>query len=271
MSDSKNKYDNYKFYICTAQTTPFVNTIESIANQFPEGIFEFSKDGIRYRNMTKNRDVYMDCIMKHHNFEQYYCPKTEKVPLCIGNFFKSIKSIDNCETLKLYIEKDNPSKFIIDIFNKDDNTNYKTELNMIDLSMPKLEIPDTEFNNVIVIPSPKFKKVCGLIGQFNEKVEIILCGGQIQFKGTNSDVSQTFIIRPTENGAKFKKTEKVIHGCFVLKYLQQFCKCNALSRNIDMLFVNDFPLILMCQIPNLGETKLLIAPQPDDDDGEEEE
>ena len=58
--------------------------------------------------------------------------------------------------------------------------------------------------------------------------------------------------------------EEIIQGFFELKHLVVFSKCSNLSNTIQLHIKNNYPLVLKCNIANLGEIKLCLAPQEDE-------
>lgn len=267
---SKNKYDNYLFYLCTAKTSPIKYLIELMRNLFPEGVFKCDKQAIKYKNITKSRDVFMDTILNSSSFEEYFCPNEIEIALNMENLFKIVKGIDSNDTLKLYVLKDKPNKLVIHTYNKEENINETVHLNTMDLTIDDFELGEgTVFDSVVIIPTARFQKICSSINNFNERVEIQKTSDQLIFKGCNKDVSQLYVIKPSENGVKFQsknKSDEIVQGEFILKYFLLFSKCGNLSSTIDILFKNNYPMILQCDVAGLGDIKLLIAPQVNDDE-----
>ena len=60
-----------------------------------------------------------------------------------------------------------------------------------------------EFDNVIVMSSNRFQKICRNIHNFSERIEIECVGSELCFRGCNTNVKQECKIKPTENGMKF--------------------------------------------------------------------
>ena len=59
--------------------------------------------------------------------------------------------------------------------------------------------------------------------------------------------------------------EEVLDASFFeLKYLILFSKCSNLSNIIQIHFQNELPLILKCNVADLGDIKLCLAPQTDE-------
>ena len=51
------------------------------------------------------------------NFEYFYCEKKTTIGINMMNMFKLIKTMNNNDTLTLFIEKDNPNRLGIEINN----------------------------------------------------------------------------------------------------------------------------------------------------------
>ena len=65
----------------------------------------FKKDGIRIINLDKSHTILAHLFLDANKFEHYYC-KHDKIIVGVNMFhlFKLINSIDNDETLSIYIE-----------------------------------------------------------------------------------------------------------------------------------------------------------------------
>ena len=130
-----------------------------------------------------------------------------------------------------------------------------------------LSVPSQTFESVISIPSNRFQKICRVIFNFSEKIEIECENNKLKFRGCNNNVKQEIVIKPTNNGMQFvknNKPEEIIQGFFELKHLVVFSKCSNLSNTIQIHLQNNYPLVLKCNVANLGEIILCLAPQVDD-------
>jgi hypothetical protein len=58
-----------------------------------------------------------------------------------------------------------------------------------------------------------------------------------------------------------RKTNEIVQGMFELKYLVLFTKCTNLCSSTEIYLKNDYPLILRYMVANLGEVRLVLAPQ----------
>ena len=63
-----------------------------------------------------------------------------------------------------------------------------------------------------------------------------------------------------------ENSQEIIQGIYELKHLVLFSKCSNLSSTIQIHIKNNFPLVLKCDVANIGEIKLCLAPQDDQND-----
>ena len=93
--------------IKTVQIAPFRTLMTALKDILLETNITFKKDGIRIINMDKSHTMLAHLFLGAENFEHYECKK-EKIVIGVNMFhlFKLINSIDNDDTLTIYIEED---------------------------------------------------------------------------------------------------------------------------------------------------------------------
>ncbi len=255
------------FYLWTSKTAPIKYLTELLRELLTEGNLECNQDGILLQAVNPTRVALVHTKLVAAKFEEYSCPKPIVLGLNMEDTFKVIKSMDNTDTLKLFVKKDNPNKLGIETYCKEENTINTTYLNLMDLPVSKMKIPPAQFDNVITMPASRFQNICRGIFNFSDKIEIECVGSQLIFKSHNSMIQQESRVKPTPNGLKFiqnDKPDEIIQGVFELKHLVSFSKCSSLSNTIHIHIKNDYPLILRCDIADIGEIKLCLAPQSDE-------
>ena len=100
MTDSNNVLT-----IKTVQIAPFRTLMTALKDILLETNITFQKDGIRIINMDKSHTMLAHLHLLAENFEMYECKK-DKIIIGVNMFhlFKLINSIDNDDTLTIYIE-----------------------------------------------------------------------------------------------------------------------------------------------------------------------
>ena len=257
--------------IKTVQIAPFRTLMTALKDILLETNITFQKDGIRIINMDKSHTILAHLYLASQNFEHYDCQKG-KIIIGVNMFhlFKLINSIDNDDTLTIYIEKkdynDGITSYLGLKFENGDIKQCKTQkLRLIEPEPEELEVPDVKFSSVINLPSTDFQKIIRDLSCISDKLEIksvaneliFKCSGQFamaEVRRAESDGSMEFIQK--------QDSDKVIQGEFSLKNLGYFIKCTNLCNQIEMYLENDLPLVVKYNVASLGEIKLCLAPLP---------
>ena len=255
--------EDYNFYLWTSKTPPVKYLIELLRDLLTEGNLECYPEYIKLQAVDPSRVVLIHSKLEADKFEEYHCPERLVLGLNMEDLFKIIKNMENTDTLKLFVKKNNVNKLGIETYCKEENTCDTTYINLMDLPYQNITIPSQTFDNVISIPASRFQKICRVIYGFSEKIE----NSKLKIRGCNNNVKQEIIIKPTNNGMQFIKNntpDEIIQGFFELKHLVVFSKCSNLSNTIHLHIKNNYPLVLKCNVANLGEIKLCLAPQVDE-------
>ena len=231
----------------------------------------FQPDGIRIINMDKSHTVLAHMHLQAQNFEFFECKK-EKIIIGVNMFhlFKLINSIDNDDTLTIYIENDDYTDGVVSHlalkFENGEIKQCKTQkLRLIEPDPEDLVYPDVKFSSVINLPSSDFQKIIRDLAVISEKLEIKSVGNELIFKCSGQFASAE-IHRAESDGSmgfiKRQDSSKIIQGEFSLKNLGYFIKCTNLCSQIEVYLENNLPLVVKYDVATLGDIKLCLAPLP---------
>ena len=264
--DTKNKTEetSYLLELQTVQSSAFRILIEALKEILTDANMEFNETGLRIVAMDASHTVLVHVKLDSKNFEKFYCPKRIVLGMSMLNLFKLIKTTGNNDTLAIYVEKNDPNRLGIQINNTDKNTITKYKLNLMDLPEDSIKIPPAEFDSVITMPSSDFQKICRDMNNLSDSIDIKCFGHSIIFSCKGDFATQETHISETIAGLEFIKNNKsneIIQGVFLLKYLVLFTKCTNLCNSIEMYLKNDYPLIINYSCASLGSIKLCLAPQ----------
>ena len=184
--------------------------------------------------------------------------------------FKLINTIDNDDTLTIYIEESDYTDGIVHHLGlKFENGEIKQckiqKLRLIEPDHEELEVPDVKFASVLNMPSSDFQKIIRDLSCISEKLEIKSVGNELIFKCSGQFANAEIRRTEQEGNMEFiqkQDTSAVIQGEFSLKNLSYFIKCTNLCNQIEMYLENDLPLVVKYSVASLGEIKLCLAPLP---------
>ena len=266
-----NSTHNNVLTIKTVQISPFRTLMTALKDILLETNISFQKDGIRIINMDKSHTILAHLYLAAENFELYECQE-EKIIIGVNMFhlFKLINSIDNDDTLTMYIEKSDYSDGITSHlglkFENGDIKQCKTQkLRLIEPDAEEMSIPDVSFSSIINLPSSDFQKIIRDLSCISEKLEIKSVGNELIFKCQGQFASAEIHRAESDESMKFlskQDASKIVQGEFSLKNLGYFIKCTNLCSQIEMYLENDLPLVVKYHVASLGEIKLCLAPLP---------
>jgi proliferating cell nuclear antigen PCNA len=257
--------------IKTVQIAPFRTLMTALKDILLETNITFQPDGMRIINMDKSHTILVHLYLPSANFEFYEC-NVPKIIIGVNMFhlFKLINSIDNDDTLTIYIENNDYMDGIVSQlalkFENGDIKQCKTQkLKLIDPEQDELVFPEVVFSSIINLPSVDFQKIIRDTSCLSDKIEIKSVGNELIFKcqgqfasveirRTESDGSMEFILK--------QDSCKVIQGEFSLKNLTYFIKCTNLCPQIEVYLENDLPLVVKYNVASLGAIKLCLVPLP---------
>ena len=141
--------------IKTVQIAPMRTLLTALKDILLESNITFCPDGIRIINMDKSHTMLAHMLLAAENFEEYDCQK-EKIIIGVNMFhlFKLVNTIDNDDTLTIYIENKDYNEGIVSFlglkFENCDIKQCKTQkLRLIEPDSEDLVEPDVTFSSVI--------------------------------------------------------------------------------------------------------------------------
>ena len=263
--------ENNVLTIQTVQIAPFRTLMTALKDILLETNITFEPDGIKIINMDKSHTILAHLFLEAQNFEFYECKK-EKIIIGVNMFhlFKLINTIDNDDTLTIYIENgDYVDGIVSHLALKFENGEIKQcktqKLRLIEPEPEELQYPDVKFSSIINLPSADFQKIIRDLSCISDKLEIKSVGNELIFKcsgqfasaeihRTESDGSMGFITK--------QDSSKVIQGEFSLKNLGYFIKCTNLCSQIEIYLENDLPIVVKYDVASLGSIKLCLSVLP---------
>jgi proliferating cell nuclear antigen len=257
--------------IKTVQIAPFRTLMTALKDILLETNITFDKTGIRIINMDKSHTILAHLFLNAENFEFYECKK-DKIIIGVNMFhlFKLINTIDNDDTLTIYIENADYVDGIVSHlalkFENGDIKQCKTQkLRLIEPEMEELQYPNVKFSSIINLPSSDFQKIIRDLSCISDKLEIKSIGNELIFKCSGQFASAEIHRAESDGNMGFilkQDSSKIIQGEFSLKNLGYFIKCTNLCSQIEVYLENDLPLVVKYDVASLGSIKLCLAALP---------
>ena len=217
----------------------------------------FTPEGIKIINMDKSHTILAHLSLKAQNFEHYEC-KRPKIVIGVNMFhlFKLINTIDNEDTLTIYIEEADYTDGVVQFLGlKFENGDIKQQkiqkLRLIEPDSEELDVPNVKFSSVLNLPSADFQKISRDLSCISDKIEIKSVatseGAELIFKCTGGFAEAEVRRAESDGGMEYlikQDSSKIIHGEFSLNNLGYFIKCTNVCTQIEMYVENDLALVV---------------------------
>lgn len=260
------------FEIRTVQSGAFRTLIEGLKEILAEANLEFDSTGIRIIDVDETHTVLTYLRLNFDRFEYFYCPAKHILGVNMMYLFKLIKTLSNNDSLTLFLPASNPNKLGIRAENAEKQTTNTWMMKLFDTNVENIELPNIQFTSIITMPSTDFQKTCRDFNALADKLEITSSNSDLIFRCIGDFVDgETVILSESQGGVKVQKSggasNEIVQGIFELKYLNMFTKCTNLCPSIEIYLKNDYPLVLRYMVANLGEVRLVLAPQKQKTEG----
>jgi len=251
------------FEIRTVQSAAFRTLIEALKEILTEANLEFDATGIKVIDVDETHTVLTYLRLNADRFEYFYCPAKYVLGINMIYLFKLIKTLSNNDSLTLFLPAANPNKLGIRAENAEKGTTNTWMMKLFDTNVENIELPNISFTSIIHMPSTDFQKICRDFNALAEKLEITSSSSDLIFRCMGDFVDgETVIMSNNQGGIEVERnTSEIVQGVFELKYLVLFTKCTNLCTSTQIHLKNDFPLVLRYMVANLGEVRLVLAPQ----------
>lgn len=239
------------------------------------GCIIITKEYIKISVFDNSKTICIHLKLFESGFEKYYCEQEIPIGLNMIHLQKRIKNIDNNgSVLSLYIEKNTPDKFCIQVDDSFNSTRIIYRLNTLAINVEHVEIPSIIEPLTLELSSKDFSKYIHILHGVEDVNDLDMKIINNEFKlscGTHEDHFQNdIIISYNKDDEKCEPiTEEIIQGIFPLSSLNKFMKFSDLSKRVNICLINDQPLILKYNIDAMGndsELKLILAPRSHDED-----
>ena len=222
--------------------------------------------GVHAITMAMSNNVLLHLKLDASNFDYFFCNRDKFVAgINTTLLFKVMKTMNNNDTITIFVDDDDENKLGIKFENKQNNFISTKKINLFDIDEYEIEIPPTKFNTVINMPSPFLNKIIRDLNSLGDIVEIKSINKKLVLTTIGETVGDEIEIGESDNGVTIVTEDQslIFQGNYDLRYLNTFCKCTNLCANVDMFMKNDYPLVIRYFVASLGTIYLCLSSKTD--------
>jgi proliferating cell nuclear antigen len=253
-------------YFKTVQSNAFKCLFEVLKEILHDVSIQFDAETMRIMTVDGSHVALVHLRLDAKNFEEYVCTTPMHVGVNMLNLYKLLKVAGNNDTISFSIADSDASELAIKIENNERRSQTEFKLKLLDVDIEELNMPDIEFDSIITLPSAYFQRMCKDMNNISELMTIRSRQSELVLSCTGDFASQETCIRDSADetgnggGPMFQaKSDEVVEGTYMLKYLILFNKSSSLSNTMEIYMRKDYPLIMKYQVANLGELRFCLA------------
>lgn len=251
--------DNFLIDILTVQANAIRILIESLKDIINDVNIKFNKDSIKITSVDGSKNAIIFLKLDKDKFEKFYVKDQFTAGINMTSLYKIIKCMKNNDSIRFYIKNDLNTKLNIEIENKEKKTLINSNVKLLDIDDNILEIPDISYDCVYNMPSNDFQSHIRDLSILTSKVSITADNGKIIFYGEGDFADRTINV-----GESNGMNNIVANGVFNIKYLLLFTKSTNLCTTVEIYIKNQYPLVLVYNVANLGKLKYILSPLIDE-------
>lgn len=286
--------ERYVWMMKTIQTSPVRTLLTALKDIVLDTNITIQPDGIKIVNIDKSHTMLVRLQLDADKFEMFECKKSKIViSVNMTYLFKLISFLGTKDILTMYISEDDYNDGMVEYLclKYENSTSKKCKtyrLKLMEPDIEELEFPESLlFSSIISMPSAEFQSTVRELSALSSFVEIRYVSGELTFSCCGSFATATILMQsalPTNDdenelaataGSTFvgggkggdavsiQDSGKIVHGIFSLKNLSYFIKCTPLCSQIEIMFENDFPIIVKYNVAGLGMIELCTIPKVD--------
>jgi proliferating cell nuclear antigen len=201
-------------------------------------------------------------------FEHYRADTNMVLGINIALLAKVMKLADPEDSITLSAE-DTATHLKLVFENPKTERTTEFTMNLIQLDIEHLAIPETEYSSVVSLNSSEFTKICKELYSLNETISIATDPEFVQFSVESEAGSGSIKIGANESGDKGDQTsievQTAVNQQFAIRYLNMFNKASPLSTYTRLCLHEEQPLVVEYKIDQLGVLKYYLAPKINDE------
>jgi len=243
--------------------------LDALTGLIDDATFDCNDEGLGLQAMDSSHVSLVAVKIPSETFENFRCDRNLSLGLNLGVVTKIIKTANNEDVLTLKANSPNDTVcFLIESRNGNKVSEYN--IRQLDLDTEHLDIPQTDYDCVIRLPSVEFQRICRDLSQVGESVVIDCDKEGVAFAASgdlgtgNVKLAQTAAADRREESVVIEMREKTTLT-FALRYLNLFTKATPLSAQVKLSMSEDVPLVVEYSIGESGFIRYYLAPKIEED------
>lgn len=223
--------------------------------------------GLEIETENESQSIFIKLQLKGSEYNKFHLEHdNEEIGVILEHLNTHIKSMEHCDFLTLFINKNERETIVLEGSKSDDKEESlsRSKIKRMEFNYKKKKPKEKTFDAYITMKGSLFHKICKEMSIISDYVEINCTENKFSLtcKGDTGEKTKEYIEK--EGGINIVWNDnvkcKIVQGIYELKNITLFNKCANLSHKILILIKNDNFMVIKYVIANLGELMVSLAP-----------
>lgn len=251
----------YIFEIETAQTCPIRSLFEALKDIVNDTNIIFTPEGIKIVTLDGTNIVVVHLFLDAKEFEMYRC-NTDKfnVGVNMDNLHRLVRSVTAYDSLRFYVEKQNPDILGIRIVSSTQKEVTDIEYRTLAVELEEYVVDDIDPVCTLTMPSTKLLNICRNMNVIGDTLEFICRDDEfmITCHGDSATVRK-MLQEDRGNVHLISDKNKPVNYRYDIKFITMFTKATSLSNKVVIQIQEDGALVITYSVAKLGELKFVLS------------
>jgi len=253
----------------------------AIKDLVSEGSLMCDGNGISLQCMDSSHVSLCVMLLKQPAFELYRCDRSVTLGLNFGSLNKILKCSDADDVITLKADDGNTNRgaggdsltILCEATSGDRVSEYN--LRLLDFDAELLNIPDTDYDVVLSMPSREFEKICKDLAMVGDSItmtcskEGVKCSASGDIMKGNISIKQRASSGKERDDSVTLEFSQGLQLSFALRYLMLFANATPLSPRVTLSLSKTMPLMVHYNLGAAGDSghlRYFLAPKLENDE-----
>lgn len=243
----------------TAQVVQFKALLDVIKDLITECTLRFDHEGFKIVTLDPSQVGMIHLSV--NQLEDYHCSSPFNAGVFLGYLYKILRCGTSNHHLYGYVLHSDPSGLYICLEQTEKRTHIKHRVDLLNLVVDEITVPDVNFDLVFSMPSSEFQRHIKELSHVSSIVTVRVKDNSLELQGRGDHGEASVRIDPTPGGLNWLHKDDCIRTyeeSFYLKFLEKFSR-GGVDPTVQIFLRESFPFILRFQLP-FGALRFCVAP-----------
>jgi proliferating cell nuclear antigen PCNA len=228
----------------------------------------FEQHRLYIQSMDSSRVSIFEIDLPAKWFDLYELEQPTTIGISSSMLFKVLHTRDKVQEMCFVVQDENPDKLEVH-FTSDSKTVFDKhfELPLMELDCDVMDIPQTDSQAELKLPSINFSNLIAQLRLFGETLEIKCDEEKIEMYSLSSELGKMTVDIDIDDLTEYSINEgQCVRLSFSLTILQNICMYSKLTKEVELKLTENFPLNLTYYLGDGGgRMSFYLAPKIQDD------